>query len=116
MRKNDFSQGLAALTATRGIHYNVKVNAYRSRAPIVSALCLTTSERSKGFRRNEGDCRKSGAGRDASKDDCRERHRHNGFRLRSVEWTWLRAGETDDTAICRRCEFVFSNLGFQWAV
>jgi hypothetical protein len=63
MRKNDFSQTLTTFTTTRGIHYNVKVNAHRSRAPVVPTLCLTAGERSKGFRRNEGDSRKSRADR-----------------------------------------------------
>src|SRR5215470_13997696 len=66
MRKNDFS--LVTITATRGLQYNVKINAHRSHASIVPALCLATSERPKGFRRYEEDFRKSGAEWDTSKN------------------------------------------------
>ena len=46
--------------------------------PLFLLFASPPGERSEGFRRNEGDSRKSGADRDASKDDRRKRQRHNG--------------------------------------
>src|SRR4026208_669744 len=93
---------LTQLTATRGLHYNVKIDAYRSRAPTLPALCIAAGERSEGFRRNETKFRTSGADRDAPGDDCRQRKRHNGSRSQPVEWSRLRTWKTNHTAICRR--------------
>src|SRR3954470_15504427 len=89
------------LTTTRGFHYNVKVNAHRSRSPTAPAICLTTGHRSKGFRRNKADSRRSGASGDTPKDDRRKWQRHDGSRSESVERNRLRAGNIDNAAIFR---------------
>ena len=43
------SSTLATLTATRGIHYNVKVNAHRSRAPVVLLFASPPASAPKAF-------------------------------------------------------------------
>ena len=48
----------------------------------------------KAFGATTKDCRKPGAERDTSEDDCRKRKRHDGSRSQPFEWNQLRARKT----------------------
>ena len=93
-------------------HYNVKINARRSCAPVVLTLCLAPGERTKGFRRHKKSCPEPGARRDTSKDDRRKRKRHNGSRSQPVEWNQLRTATTVRLQFAVAANSFFSILVF----